>query len=309
MPKLPQPERIPRTGEPAVLHVAFRKFWTRRTAINQAINALTFSERLAEHEILLLRSHLLGRLISEVYPSKVAVAGFNYTLGGAADQLRASSDFLAEAAFVLCQPAYETYLAALTELLSAALGRPLAANDKRSMPARHHWLANQGIDITSSDQFRLAECLREARNALIHEDGTLSSRAENARAAVPHEGEQKWRRATRVSLPAMKAGQRLPPGSLPPVGMIYAIANLAIEVNRATVASGTVSATRWADVAVMDFRLAHPGRWRGLQFRQDVLQSLRRHVNFNFGAALPRLLAGNGLAAALNRAPANCTLP
>lgn len=301
------PERIPSEGPPAVLDAAFRSFWDRRRAINKAINALLFSGRLARHEIEVLRPHLRQRYVRDIYPADVAATRFNYRLADAADALLAADDFLADAAFVLGQPAYEEYLDAVVTLVGAARPARVTAAARRSIPARHIWLQEQGINVIDSPQLCLFDFLREARNVLIHK-GSYDDRAVAAREAVPAEASAAWERAAESPLPTIRAGDRFASGSLAPVAMVFAVGNLAVEVNRSLVDAFTPD--RWADLIVVDFRKTRAVIWRARPTASDRLRPVVRHGLFNFGAALgPVASDETALLSAIERAPRRLALP
>lgn len=300
-----EPERIPKQGQPATLDRSFRAFWDTRTAVNQSIAALTFSQRLTRYEVSVLRPHLKSRLLRDIYPAHVAGTNFNYRLSDAVRHLERADDFLFDAGFIACQPAYETYLDAVVHQLCEALAvDPPGA--QLGIPGRHRWIGQQGVDL-ASPQLELFDVLREARNAHVHAAGEVNDRLAAARSALSPEGETLWESVSDMPLPPMDEGHRVAPGSFDPIAAIAAIGNLGIELNRRVQASGVLTLERWADIAVLDWRRARPDRWGNTAARAS---RALRHARLNFGAALPHLVAdAAAVSAAVRRAPANAVLP
>jgi hypothetical protein len=244
-------------------------------------------------------------MLKDLYPEHVAGRNFNYTLGVADEQLGHADDFLFDAGFIACQPAYEEYLDHTIDLLCQAV--QLSPPSGGGIPSRHNWLASRGVDV-GGPQLELFNVLREARNVHVHAAGLIDERLATAREALSAEGASKWERAAGTPMIQMSEGDRLPAGAFDPVAAIYAIGNLAVELNRRIVKFETISEERWADIVVKDFRQTRPELWTASTDMR--VKQARAHATINFGAALPWLSsADEEIRAAIDRAPDDAVLP
>jgi hypothetical protein len=286
---------------------AFDEFWDQRTAVNQSINALEFSRRLTMHEVSTLRPHLRERRLGELYPAHVVGSRFGYRLRTAESYLNDSAEFLFEAAFISCQPAYEEYVDRTAAWVAAATGST-PPSPYGGLPSKHEWFERRGADV-SGPWLQVFEVLREARNAFVHNGGLVNDRLAQQRAALSAAAQAGWTRVAKIELPAMAVGDNLDVRALDPVATIYAIGRLAIELNRAIVAGRVISSDeRWADLAVLDYRRRNPHAWKA--DRHMRRRKALGHAEHNFGAAMPVFMSRPSLLAdAADRAPVTLTLP
>jgi hypothetical protein len=292
-----------------VLERGFDSFWKRREELNRCIAALQFSQRLTLHEIGTLRPHLRSRTLGELYPAALVRGSFDYRLGLAETHLDEASSFLADAAFVSCQPAYEHYLEHVVEMLDAIAdsspGQRPSTRD--SIVKKHNWVRSSGVQL-DGPALELFDVLREARNGQVHRGAVVNDPLADARRALSQEAQNMWTRVAAAPLPSMNVGDLLPAGTFDPVAVVYSIGVMGLSLNQGILASGRVQLPRWADWALLDYRCCHPAGWGGDGAAK--LKKLRGHTVVKFGAALPALVdEPQYLAEALARAPRKRGLP
>jgi hypothetical protein len=224
-------------------------------------------------------------------------------LDGAADLLRSSGEVLTESAFLLAQPAYEYYLDSFIELLARGVGLPKTT--ARSLASRHKWVKKHGVAIEATPEFELFDLLRLSRNAFIHNGGLADAELAEARAKLSSAAEAPWTRATREGLPGMVEDERLELGDRAPIGMIYAVGNLGVRLNRELLKSGVIKDEKWAELIVADYRSDSKAeeKWQRTYY-QERLEAVTKYAQVYFGLALQSVVGSSPrLAAAVQQGP------
>jgi hypothetical protein len=123
----------------------------------------------------------------------------------------------------------------------------------------HQRFGEKTDSVLPQDLVGLFDLLRSTRNRVTHYAGVRGSRLNQKWRTLSPAAQDGWRNVARRDFPTCPASEELPLGIGELIGALMVATRLGREMN--AVMAAAVSRSRWARIAVEDFRTGHPTRF------------------------------------------------
>lgn len=175
---------------PDVLFPAYRKYYASRVQVNDAMAALLVGSKLAGHTLSLTVGS--NATLRQLFPSVEHIERFNMKSDLAREFLNSADHHIASVAVPYALATHEDFVMEMLATLKSE-GRTLVTHGKQVRAWNMHAVLFESCGETEPDEWiQSFHALREVRNCITHAGGGVSTRLNEAIAAMGAEARSGW---------------------------------------------------------------------------------------------------------------------